>query len=382
MHDALIEGLEAILCNFEDEINEADKLIRSKSNEALRRKNEIKLYLAWHIFKRTLSRNPTKIELSIITGLSEKSVDRIIMSATFKDHMKSLKKDKLEDYRRAIYRGIPILIRKRTGRPKRYVKGEKRGRPNIVYTEDKRLPPALAFWAEILSRVGKNPDIQKHVEKLEHVLAQENKQELSCIAWNSIDETYIHQITGALAHRLFDIYALPSAGRVYSYLHGEIDSMYEKLIDIVKKNVECLNGVINSKELNDIEKIANEMKKSIMWMINVAKFSELAGQSKSYVVATAFKMWMNHYKLMRIGSRIDKILWEAYEENREVGDLVGSIFDIIDEQVHSAIVAFLSKWEKDPSSREFLKPQVRKSYSSNCLNSHLYHPKGIETKIN
>jgi hypothetical protein len=57
---------------------------------------------------------------------------------------------------------------------------------------------------------------------------------------------------------------------------------------------------------------------------------------------------------MRIGSRIDEILWEAYEENREVGDLVGSIFDIINEQVHSAIVAFISEWEKDPSSREFL----------------------------
>jgi hypothetical protein len=354
MHDALIEGLEAMLRDLEEGINEADKLIRSNSNEALRRKNEVKLCFAWDLLKGAFSRNPTRVELSFITGISEKSVDHIVMSKTFKDYMKSSKKGKLEDYKHVTYKGIPILIKKRRGRPKYHVKGEKRGRPSIVYTEDnKKLPPALAFWDEIFSHAGKNPDIQKAIERLEHALKQENKQKLSWIAWDAMDETYLHQVTGALAHRLFEIYALQSAGRVYSYLHSEIDSIYEKLIDIVKKNAECLKRVINSKELKDIEKIANEMKKSTIWVKNVAKFSELAKQGESHVVASAFKMWVNNYRLMHIGSQIDKILWEAYEENREVEDLAGSIFNMIDEQVRGAIAAFLSKREKDQSSREF-----------------------------
>jgi len=354
MHDALIEGLEAILCDLEEGISEVDKLIESRGNEALRRRNEIKLCLAWDVFKAAFGRDPTRIELSYITGLSEKTVQRIVTSETFQDYMKSVKKGELEDYRHvATYKGIPILIKKRRGRPKYYVKREKRGRPPVMYTENyKGLPRALAFWAEVLSRVRKSPRIQKIIEELEEALKQENEKELSRIAWSAIDETYIHQVTGALAHRLFEIYALPSAGRVYSYLHGIIDSMYGKLVDIVKKNFEYLKGVSSFKELKDTEEIADELKKSIMWMKNVAKFSELAKQSKSHVVATVFKTWMNNYTLMQIGSQISKILWEAYEENREVEDLASSIFNIINEQIQRAIAAFLSRCEMDPLSIE------------------------------
>ncbi|MDI6847230.1 MAG: hypothetical protein QMD23_03765 [Candidatus Bathyarchaeia archaeon] len=352
MHDALIGGLEAILYDLEEGINEADELIRSKSNEALRERNEIKLCWAWDLFKGAFSRDPTNVELSSITGLSQRSVDDIIMSENFNYYIKSVKRGKLEGYERvATYKGIPILIKKRRGRRKFSVKREKRGRPSIVYSEDDGgLPRALAFWTEVFSRAGKNQDVRKSIERLEQVLKQKSKQELGWIVWDAMDETYLHQVTGAVAHRLFEIYALPSSGRVYSYLFKTFNELTEKLDDIVEKYLEKLlnaNERERSKEL--LRKIAEEMKENVVYMEKIVKFSELAKERKSHVVASAFKKWMNNYRLMHIRSHIDKILWEAYEENREVSDLAGSIFNMIDEQVQGVIAIFLKECEKDLS---------------------------------
>lgn len=355
MVDALVRGLESCLTDLEESISETDNLISSKKNEAVRGRNEIRVDLAWNLFKRVFRRGPTSAELSKLTGLSEKTVDNIVKSERFNLYIKSVEKStRSKNYKKVeTVEGIPLLFKKRRGYSEFH---KKEGRPHIIYVEKHNgLPRALAFWNDLFSpiaeQVRNNRHIQEKIEALNQKLDAENKRELGLVNRKAMNETYLPQVSGAVAHRLFEICTLPSSGRVYSYIHKMFNDMVDKLVDIIKKYLEKLN---NPKGFKYLQEARLEAKKSSAYLKKIAKFSEFARKKENHVVALAFQKWMDCYGGKSQMRNIEQMLFEATEDEHLVSDLVESIFNLINKQAQN-IISSLTVTEYNKNAGESLR---------------------------
>ncbi len=353
MVDALIEGLEARLHHLEEGLYELDELVSGEGNRAVRARNELKLELAWDLFKAAFGRDPAIAELSRITSLSAKSINSILKSEDFNHFVKSVRKTTVPKYlkRLGASEGFPILVERRLGRPTPGSSVDK-GRPNVMYAEtDGGLPGALALLSDLFSKAGErlrhDPDFAKEVEVSDQLEREENKRELAWIIGHSIDEAYIAQATGAVAHRLFEIYALPATGRVFSYSYGLVDDIDNKLLDVVRVYLRKPN---RSESLGEVEAVAKDQREKLHRMESVGRFSELAATARSHTVASAYWRWMNSYRLFNWGKQIDEFLVEAHEKKRDVSELTDTAFDLIKEQVLSIIVSYVTTPEPDKAS--------------------------------
>lgn len=380
--DALVEGLEIKLQEWEADLNESYDLIRdvkSRKAKAVKPWNWLRLYIIIDHYKAIFGIDPSKDELADLMGVSRKTVERIMGDEEFNFYVRAIRKTTLGREWKRIARvkpdedakvkipidqdageeagahpvkpdedakvKIPIVVPRSSRRYFWY--DSKAGRPHIRYSDRyKGMPGGAVIGMETPSLVCKHvrkehPELLPKLEEYLKIIDHEEEGKLVYINFDTLNVNYLPEVIGAIAHRIIEIYALPSTGRVYTEAHDMFEKLNKRLIKMLERSEP--NGSPSYKDINEIRKIMDE---SVNRWERFVKFSELElGKEKrnllpttmkrrACVIALAFKEWIDWYgcRKSKIGE-IEKMLSEA----DSVSEVTNAIFDTIRGQVENII---------------------------------------------
>jgi hypothetical protein len=166
------------------------------------------------------------------------------------------------------------------------------------------------------------------------------KIELSEIFINAQRDTYLPELLGVVANSLFKLYALPSTGRVYSQCYHLINSLIDKLGNIVKEGYMKQLPPFDKPE-NEIDAEVNtllqEMKKDLEWSQKIGDFSNQ--KQLTYKVASCYQEWMDYCGGPKFMRYIKEEISKTIDTERPVADLIEFIFTTIDKQVQRIIIS-------------------------------------------
>ena len=340
MTDVLMESLEAQLTEWEESINEGYKLIKDverKKPEAVKAWNASKIDRAIGYYRDLFGEYPSKAELSHLTGLDPKTVDRIIMDKEFNFSIRAMKKTsttrkyKKVGVERVGKVKIPILALRKSRQHGR------EGRPHIRYVDSYNgMPKALAFYIEVFSRASelvreKHPELIQDLEDYLRIMDEEEKRELARIKYSLLNPNYLPEVTGAIAHQIIKTYAYPSTGKVYIKAHDTLKDLTNRMADILKAYAKHAKKPVSEEIQNYIE----SMNESLNRVKALAKFAKLTKKKGAEYIALAFDKWMNQYGRKPQIQDIRGIILKA----GSISEVTVAIFDTVKEQVTTIVTS-------------------------------------------
>lgn len=353
--DALVKGLEVKLQEWEADLNESYDLIRdvkSKKAKAVKEWNWLRISRIIDYYKNIFGIDPDADAIAHLMDVHPRTVKRIMKDGEFNSYFRAMDKTKLgRDFKRVgrekLGKVTISIIVPRTHKSAWI--DPIAGRPSIRYSDRcKGMPGAVAFLGELLSQGIKKtrqdksmPNSIQALKEYLQTMEYKEKVKLAEINFDTLNENYLPEVIGAVAHRIIEIYALPSTGRVYAENHKILEDLTDRLIEIFKAYKKH-TGNPSNKWINEFSEIMSE---NVKRKEKLAKFSELAiNQEKrnlftttmirrAFVIALGFKEWMTWYgRESKIGD-IDKMLIEA----DSVAEVTNTIFNTLKDEIEGII---------------------------------------------
>ncbi|MBI4439011.1 hypothetical protein HY640_03720 [Candidatus Woesearchaeota archaeon] len=287
-----------------------------------RQKNSVsKLFLALEVGRSLFGRDPTRRELSILSGLSEKTAERIITNSEFKEFVRLTEKKNLN---RIMWHKVSLsptltMVLPRGRLSKSYSKRE--GRPNVTFVDvDKHPLPGIVahlglFFAELREEIKADRELISALEERNAFLKKRDMR----ITRSEISTQKLPQIEAAITYSLISGYAKNSTQQWYFSMHNTINEMLER----AEKSFSHYDLAPS--------RYRTEYKTRLAGLREISsRMSKIVGFSTTM----AFRSWMENYRVKERRQKYLRLL-----RNGNVHSVVKRIFDQIYDEVLESILS-------------------------------------------